>query len=666
MKPDVHLPSPLLPATAGPLAPTHAALVEPYRAEVHTDVRACAECHPSHFAQWRESTHHLASFNNPFYRVSFEDYVAEVGRDRGRFCAGCHDPALLADDALSRPVAPQDHRAHAGVTCMSCHGVIDAKATGVGSYALKTDSIEAPVDGKPETLVRHRVAMAGPALKSDALCISCHKGFLSKASGHSTFLPALDEHRPWRESAWNGSNARRMPLKPVKQTCRSCHMKEDAQGHHSHRFAGGHATLARAIASPEQLSAIEAVTRDRIGLQVERSPGAPNGLQVDVVIVNHGVGHRFPGGARDLRDTWIEIEFLDLDGHVIASSGRHYRTDASELDVHRLRVGLVDSKGDLVETHGVGHFRTPAFDHTIAPQDAAIARYDLPESLAHRVNEVRARLLQRRLSSTFHAYACERSKTDDGVKFIQATQDFSGLVVDACAEQPILTLAESVRKFGENNEVADWERLYWHGVGLTRDLQERARYAIEAFRAALEVVPAGERRAEVMVRTELARALLRAGRSGDALKELKLAEEVLPTEPVVYALQAQALRQTWKLTEMIEPLKKAVKLAPNDAGLARELAMAYGSTKEHSLALSAAQDGLKLEPRDVDLLRLQMLAYQHLEAGSDSHREAERVFLAHKRDEDASSIRIACSRVSKECLKEQLPIPLRTLKLNKP
>ena len=79
-------------------------------------------------------------------------------------------------------------------------------------------------------------------------------------------------------------------------------------------------------------------------------------LQVDVTIVNHGVGHRFPGGARDLRDTWIEIEFLDRKGRLVASSGRDYRQDVTEKDVHRLRVGLVDEHGELIETHGVGHF----------------------------------------------------------------------------------------------------------------------------------------------------------------------------------------------------------------------------------------------------------------------------------------------------------------------
>ena len=165
-----------------------------------------------------------------------------------------------------------------------------------------------------------------------------------------------------------------------------------------------------------------------------------------------------------------------------------------------------------------------------------------------------------------------------------------------------------------------------------------------------------------MVHSELARALLRAGRTHDALQELGAAEALLPSEPVIFALKAQAMRQTWKLKEMIEPLRKAIELAPADAGLLRELAIAHGSVQEHEEALKVAQRGLALEPRDVDLLRLQMLAYQKLAPQSTDHLAAEKVFLEHKRDEKAPSIRIVCSQTSKECLKEQLPIPTRVLK----
>ena len=659
------LASVMLPAKAGVLAPTHVELLEPYDPAVHAAVDQCEACHSEHVAQWRDSSHHLASFNNPFYRASFEDYVAESGRERAPFCAGCHDPLLLHDDALAAPVSHQDRRAHQGVTCMTCHGAADARSTGVGSYTLDTSTIALPVPGDAGSLERHRSVMSRKALKDDALCVSCHKGFLSRASGHQTFLPALDEHRPWRESSWNGMGAKRITQSHRVQSCRSCHMAQDENGHHSHRFAGGHSTLARAINSDAQLDAVREMTSGRINLILRVSPLSkkPDGnLIIDAIMVNSGVGHRFPGGARDLRDTWVEIVFFDEDGAVLTQSGVRYGSDGDESDVHRLRVGLVDDQGELIETHGVGHFRTPAFDHTIAPDDAAIARYQLERSLAGRVSKISARLQQRRLTPSFYDYACERSKTSHGILFAAASQAFNRVAVDACVTQPVLTLAQAEINLKESSPVADWETLYWHGVGLTHDLQERARYAVATLESALENIPRDIKRPRAMVHSELARALLRAGRTHDALKELRAAEALLPNEPLIFALKAQAMRQTWRLKEMVEPLRKAIELAPADAGLLRELAIAHGSVQEHEKALEAAQRGLALDPRDVDLLRLQMLAYQNLAPQSRHHIAAERVFLEHKRDEKAASLRIACSQTSTECLKEQLPIPTRVLK----
>ena len=93
--------------------------------------------------------------------------------------------------------------------------------------------------------------------------------------------------------------------------------RNTSSGGHSHRFAGGHATPRQSNRKLEQFSAVESITKDKLKLYIALGPRRMEGsspLQVDVTIVNHGVGHRFPGGARDLRDTWIEIEFLGPQG----------------------------------------------------------------------------------------------------------------------------------------------------------------------------------------------------------------------------------------------------------------------------------------------------------------------------------------------------------------
>ena len=57
-------------------------------------------------------------------------------RNASRFCAGCHDVALLIDGAMSGDVAPADPRGHGGITCRVCHGIESVHPDGNGSYEL--------------------------------------------------------------------------------------------------------------------------------------------------------------------------------------------------------------------------------------------------------------------------------------------------------------------------------------------------------------------------------------------------------------------------------------------------------------------------------------------------------------------------------------------------
>src|SRR3974377_1005086 len=89
-------PSPLtLPPPPAPSAPAKRRLDGGVSGPVLTETESCAGCHADAAAQWASSAHAFASFNNPIYRVVVDAYRARVGRDKSRFCAGCHDVALL-------------------------------------------------------------------------------------------------------------------------------------------------------------------------------------------------------------------------------------------------------------------------------------------------------------------------------------------------------------------------------------------------------------------------------------------------------------------------------------------------------------------------------------------------------------------------------------------
>src|SRR5882724_5608032 len=101
---------------------------------------ACKRCHADIYAQWSSSVHHFSSFNNQWYRKSIE-YMQEVaGVQQSKWCAGCHDPALLFSGMFDTPIKDQVNspEAQAGMGCMMCHTIVNVKSTmGQGDYILE-------------------------------------------------------------------------------------------------------------------------------------------------------------------------------------------------------------------------------------------------------------------------------------------------------------------------------------------------------------------------------------------------------------------------------------------------------------------------------------------------------------------------------------------------
>ena len=91
----------------------------------------CGRCHGDITHQWSESAHRFASFNNPWYRRSIEYMQSVVGVTPSKWCAGCHDHAVLFSGQMDRPVAEIVDRpsASAGLGCVSCHAITRVKDT---------------------------------------------------------------------------------------------------------------------------------------------------------------------------------------------------------------------------------------------------------------------------------------------------------------------------------------------------------------------------------------------------------------------------------------------------------------------------------------------------------------------------------------------------------
>ena len=97
-------------------------------------------CHPDIYQQWNESAHHFSSFNNQWYRKSII-YMQEVnGIQPSKWCGGCHDPAILLNGVMDRPIRENLHTpaAQAGLACTACHSIEKVKDTmGNSGYVIK-------------------------------------------------------------------------------------------------------------------------------------------------------------------------------------------------------------------------------------------------------------------------------------------------------------------------------------------------------------------------------------------------------------------------------------------------------------------------------------------------------------------------------------------------
>ena len=676
----VESPEVRFPPAGGAFAPSHTQVIN--RVEDITDVEKCEPCHADVVAQWRQSAHSQASFNNPWYRAGIDAFREERGNEASRFCAGCHDIALLIEGAMDVEIRPDDPRAHAGVTCLVCHSTVRRTTDGNGSYTLDLSEVILPDPNVPEQVEAHRRRVAPDELRTSLQCGTCHRSFLGEEMGNPHHLPGIDDLGGWRRSVFGASHADQIEREDLEErTCQQCHMSPELAEHDfaadehgrvsSHRVAAaqtamhaqtGEASLERArelldTAATIDVAAARAGRRwaypaETVSLRRARS------LDLDIVVRNVGAGHKFPGGTRDIQDTWIELAITDANGRVIASAGTAHE-EREDPTAFRLRSVLLDEEGTPDEVHFVHRFRAPAYDRTIDPRDSMVARYraELPADVALPLR-VDARLRHRRHGIRLRELACRDSRSPRGRAFARAARALGRVPLDGCAPQPVTELARRVVTLGgegENlGERSRFERHYAHAQGLLHAVQERLDEARGPLAAALEAADDDRARAAVFVL--LGRLAGRQGRLEEALRHLERADELVPNHPAVWWSRGHAYAQVWQWESAAHAYEVASELAPNDVLVWRDLARARGSAGDERGALEASWEGLRFGPRHPDLLRSQSLALTALE--DERADEARALFLEHRRVDEQPRLLRRCQREIPGCDRDRQPVPL--------
>ncbi len=672
------LPAPLLPSEGGAFAPSLMEAPPGVSGEALADIDVCTVCHADVAAQWEASAHGNASFGNPIYRVSVESVRASAGVRASQFCGGCHDVPLTVDGAMLTDVVPADDRAKNGVTCRVCHGVERATPDGNGSFVLTADPIELPVDGDDASVARHKASAALAPLRTAALCGSCHKSFLTTATGNDHFLPGQNELGIWRRTGYAGSPLARIDQVEASE-CRGCHMPDepavrgDAAATDgmvaSHRFAGGHTWLASMRGDDEQMAATVAMLRRAATIDVAAiesadgsvhvpADGAPvaagEAVTIDVVARNVGVGHRFPGGVLDAQDTWIEVDVRDARGRLLA------RSDPD--DRHVLRAEVVGVDGAPLLAREVDRFAAVAWNHTIPPRDAAGVQFALavPADVEAWPLTIRARLRHRSRRLALQRATCDEARSARGQAFSAARRARGEPVLDPCAPQPITDIATAAVEIGAGAALATqsertWQRIYDHGLAWLHVVQER----LDEGRASFERALGAAGRRNGMAALGFASLAAHQGRVDEALEWADRAEAVVPSHPAIARTRGVAYARVWRWRDAVPHLRAAARAAPNDHAAWSALAIAEGSAGEPRAAYAAARAGLALEPRDPDLLRAQALALRALD---DPRADAAlSAWHEHRRRDDAPDLRARCGDTVPGCQRERDPVHVHTL-----
>lgn len=649
--PQEELPAPLIPADEGPWYPSLARTDGAFDPAVFDDVASCSDCHAGAVHQWQASAHANASFGNPWYRTLVDDLRADQGNTASRHCGGCHDPLLLLSGRMDTAIEPGEPQALSGVTCLVCHSIQSATLDGNASYVLDTSPVPYPTIGDVSSEEAHRKRLAPDVLRTPALCATCHRGFLGPHTGSPEVLGGIDEPGQWRGSAWAGSHAQRLESAPVpQQACRDCHMpgetaaRPDEAGPTiaSHRFAGGHSALAAQVGDPAQLDAVRAMSERAalLDLWVEET-------RATVVIRNVGVGHRFPGGARDMKQVWVELRAEDLAGNLLGAIG-----EDGPADSYALQTVVLDEDGAPEVLHRVQRFRTLGWDHTIAARDARMFEVDLPAwDEPYRLVAV---LRSARHRDEVRAFVCDRAQTPRARAFAEQARREGRPAIDGCADAPVLDLARAsllvapddgspeatVASAGAARPEA--ARRYDRALAMLHLPSERLD-ELEPW------IDAADPSSAALGATGLAL----QGRLEEALAEVAQVEAQVGPGPALDRIRALAYAVDWRWPEAAAAAARVVEGAPGDTAAWRELARARGSAGDARGSLEASRRGLSLFPRDLAMLRSQALALEAL--GLDPG-AATAAWVRYQGPQDDEALKLACDQEIPGCFTQRQPV----------
>lgn len=247
------------------------------------DSKQCGECHKDIYEQWKGSMHHMASFNNPFYKATILHMQELTGTQPSKLCAGCHDHAVFFNGRFDTPIKDQvdTPEAQNGLGCVSCHSITHVDNTiGNGDFEIEFPAMHRMASSRNPVLAAagkfiiyvnpepHRRTFMKAFMKDQTpeFCTACHKVHLDEPVNQYRWLRGFNDYDSWQASGVSGQGARSFYYPPKSSGCEDCHMaqvhSDDPAGRnglvHSHRFAAANTAVPTVTHDDAQEKATEA------------------------------------------------------------------------------------------------------------------------------------------------------------------------------------------------------------------------------------------------------------------------------------------------------------------------------------------------------------------------------------------------------------------------
>ncbi len=682
--------------------------------------KTCATkgCHPDIFRQWDESAHHFSSFNNQWYRKSIV-YMQDVnGIQSSKWCGGCHDPAILLNGIMDRPINENLHTpaAQAGLACTACHSIERVKDTmGNSGYTIKypplhdiASSNNRFIRSLHNYLIRldpepHRKSFLKPFHRNNTaeFCSTCHKVHLDFPVNNYKWVRGFDDYDQWQKSGVSHQGALAFYYPEKAKKCTDCHMplvdSKDAGNIngkvHSHRFPAANTALPYVNQHEEQLQAvIDFLQNDVITLDLfaNGSPIPKNGTEIardespliEVVVRTRGVGHQFPAGTIDAFDIWLEVKATDENGKIVFWNGRIAAPNGNgpvDPKAHFYRGYMLDAHGNLINKRNAWAMRTVLYSRTIPPGAADTVRYrfEIPPDCGN-ILSLEAKLNYRKFNwwHTQWAYAGVRDPEDknyqvdkgyDDGKWVWEgdTSDVAGKI-KAIPNLPITVMAEvktTLRVKQEDQNVpkqkADIEnaRERWNDYGIGLLLQGDLRAAQTAFKEVTKIDPD-----YLDGWVNIARCRIKEGDMRGAEAMLDKAFEIQKTLPPdnlhrakVHYFYALVQESYGKYDIAIEHLQRAISQFPRDTRVRNELGRMHFLKREYEAALVQFQKTVEVDPEDLDAHYNMMRCYRALKNLSMAEK-SQKLYLRFKADESVDAITGIARRADPDANRERQPI----------